>query len=167
MAYRVPPLLTPFAILSAVLALGATNVAVNKVTHTSEGRQITQVSSSVSESIPRADSSDQKRIVVRKTKIKNKIVLAQIRVLLRQVRRQRRIRRILIRKIPDKIVTRRQIARLQRKMTRLLISLVLVLLRIVMLLIRKIKIQQRKAVGPLPRMVDNNYRKEDHRCLVF
>ena len=55
MAYRVPPLLTPFAILSAVLALGATNVAVNKVTHTSEGRQITQVSSSVSESIPRAD----------------------------------------------------------------------------------------------------------------
>ena len=38
MAKRTPPLLTPFAIMSIVLALGATNVAVNEVTHTSEGR---------------------------------------------------------------------------------------------------------------------------------
>ena len=30
MAYRTPPLLTPFAILSIVLALGATNVAVKE-----------------------------------------------------------------------------------------------------------------------------------------
>ncbi|GAY73372.1 hypothetical protein [Lentilactobacillus kosonis] len=34
---RIPPLLTPFAILSISLALGATNVVVNKVTATNEG----------------------------------------------------------------------------------------------------------------------------------
>ena len=44
MAYRTQPLLTPFAILSIVLALGATNVAVNKVTHTSEGKAVEKVS---------------------------------------------------------------------------------------------------------------------------
>ena len=38
MAYRTPPFITPFAILSAVLALGATNVAVNTATGTSEGK---------------------------------------------------------------------------------------------------------------------------------
>lgn len=34
---RIPPLVTPFAILSICLALGATNVVANKVTGTSEG----------------------------------------------------------------------------------------------------------------------------------
>ena len=38
MAYRTPPFITPFAILSGVLALGATNVAVNTATGTSEGK---------------------------------------------------------------------------------------------------------------------------------
>lgn len=34
---RIPPLITPFAILSISLALGATNVVVNNVTSTNEG----------------------------------------------------------------------------------------------------------------------------------
>ena len=42
MAFRTPPLITPFAILSAVLALGATNVAVNTATHTSEGQVVSR-----------------------------------------------------------------------------------------------------------------------------
>lgn len=41
MAYRTPPFLTPFAIVSIVLALGATNVVVNKATNTSEGAAVT------------------------------------------------------------------------------------------------------------------------------
>ena len=47
MAYRTPPFITPFAILSAVLALGATNVAVNTATGTSEGKpKVERVSTS-------------------------------------------------------------------------------------------------------------------------
>ena len=38
---RVPPLLTPFAILTICLALGATNVVTNTVTHTQEGAKVT------------------------------------------------------------------------------------------------------------------------------
>ncbi|MDM7515801.1 hypothetical protein QUF07_03645 [Lentilactobacillus sp. TOM.63] len=38
---RIPPLITPFAILSISLALGATNVVVNKVTSTNEGTPTT------------------------------------------------------------------------------------------------------------------------------
>ncbi len=37
MGAKIPPLVTPFALVSLVLALGATNVVVNKATHTSEG----------------------------------------------------------------------------------------------------------------------------------
>ncbi len=37
MAYRTPPFITPFAIVSLVLALSATNVVANKVTNTNEG----------------------------------------------------------------------------------------------------------------------------------
>ncbi len=37
MAYRTPPFISPFAIVSIVLALGATNVVVNKTTHTVNG----------------------------------------------------------------------------------------------------------------------------------
>ena len=46
MAYRTPPFITPFAIVSIVLALGATNVVVNKATNTSEGAMVTKTSSS-------------------------------------------------------------------------------------------------------------------------
>ena len=49
MAYRTAPFITPFAIMSAVLALGATNVAVNTVTHTSEGKVRSSAVSSVSQ----------------------------------------------------------------------------------------------------------------------
>lgn len=38
MAYRPAPFITPFAVLSAVLALGATNVVVNRATGTVEGK---------------------------------------------------------------------------------------------------------------------------------
>lgn len=58
MAYRTPPLLTPFAILSIVLALGATNVAVNKVTHTTEGKAVEKVSSSSVSSISSSIDSE-------------------------------------------------------------------------------------------------------------
>ena len=47
MRKRTAPFVTPFAIMSAVLALGATNVAVNKVTHTSEGARVSRQGSSV------------------------------------------------------------------------------------------------------------------------
>ena len=40
---RTAPFITPFAIFSAVLALGATNVAVNTVTHTSEGKPKSEI----------------------------------------------------------------------------------------------------------------------------
>ena len=45
MAGKIPPLVTPFALVSLVLALGATNVVVNKTTHTNEGAKVTRVSS--------------------------------------------------------------------------------------------------------------------------
>lgn len=38
MGNRIPPIVTPIALLSVVLALGATNVAVNTATHTNEGQ---------------------------------------------------------------------------------------------------------------------------------
>lgn len=38
---RIPPLVTPFAILSISLALGATNIVANKVTSTNEGTPTT------------------------------------------------------------------------------------------------------------------------------
>ena len=41
MGAKIPPLVTPFALVSLVLALGATNVVVNKATHTSEGAKVT------------------------------------------------------------------------------------------------------------------------------
>ena len=37
---KTPPFVTPFALVSLVLALGATNVVVNKTTNTSEGAKI-------------------------------------------------------------------------------------------------------------------------------
>ena len=46
MGAKIPPLVTPFALVSLVLALGATNVVVNKATHTSEGAKVTSVSTS-------------------------------------------------------------------------------------------------------------------------
>ena len=45
MAGKIPPLVTPFALVSLVLALGATNVVVNKTTHTNEGAKVSRVSS--------------------------------------------------------------------------------------------------------------------------
>ncbi|MBM6940010.1 hypothetical protein H5975_00655, partial [Lactobacillus coleohominis] len=38
---KTPPFVTPFALVSLVLALGATNVVVNKTTHTNEGAKVT------------------------------------------------------------------------------------------------------------------------------
>ncbi|WP_279403589.1 hypothetical protein [Secundilactobacillus kimchicus] len=51
MAYRTPPFITPFAIVSVALALGATNVVVNTATHSNEGAPKTAVSSSLVESV--------------------------------------------------------------------------------------------------------------------
>ncbi len=61
MAKRTPPLLTPFAIMSIVLALGATNVAVNEVTHTSEGRARVSTVSSSSSSVESVSQSSESR----------------------------------------------------------------------------------------------------------
>ena len=44
MASKTPPFVTPFALVSIVLALGATNVVVNKTTHTNEGARVSTVS---------------------------------------------------------------------------------------------------------------------------
>lgn len=62
MAYRTPPIITPFAILSAVLALGATNVAVNTATGTVEGKpkvqSVSNATTSTSSSLFEESSSD-------------------------------------------------------------------------------------------------------------
>ncbi|KGH79611.1 hypothetical protein X281_08910, partial [Oenococcus oeni IOEB_0607] len=50
MAKRVPPFLTPPAIVSIVIALGAVNVVTNATTHTSEGAPDAKYSSSYSSS---------------------------------------------------------------------------------------------------------------------
>lgn len=43
---KTPPFVTPFALVSLVLALGATNVVVNKTTHTNEGAKVTTTTTS-------------------------------------------------------------------------------------------------------------------------
>ena len=43
---KTPPFVTPFALVSLVLALGATNVVVNKTTHTNEGAKVTTTTNS-------------------------------------------------------------------------------------------------------------------------
>ncbi|MDT6965809.1 hypothetical protein [Lactiplantibacillus pentosus] len=58
MAYRTPPFISPFAIVSIVLALGATNVVVNKTTHTVNGAK---ASSSVVKSSSATSSSAKKK----------------------------------------------------------------------------------------------------------
>ncbi|XIF19557.1 MAG: hypothetical protein AJITA_00214 [Acetilactobacillus jinshanensis] len=40
--HRTPPFVTPFAILSLIIILGASNVFENKVTHTNEGAPVRQ-----------------------------------------------------------------------------------------------------------------------------
>ncbi|WP_054700741.1 hypothetical protein [Secundilactobacillus odoratitofui] len=51
MAYRTPPFITPFAIVSIALALGATNVVVNSVSHSSEGKPTSSKVVSTSDSL--------------------------------------------------------------------------------------------------------------------
>ena len=58
MAYRTPPLLTPICDPVDRFGLGATNVAVNKVTHTSEGKAVEKVSSSSVSSISSSIDSE-------------------------------------------------------------------------------------------------------------
>lgn len=53
---RTAPFITPFAIFSAVLALGATNVVVNTATHTVEGKPKTEV---VEKTTPSQKTTDQ------------------------------------------------------------------------------------------------------------
>ncbi len=63
MAYRTPPFITPFAIVSIALALGATNVVVNSVSHAKEGKPVSsQVVSnnSVIDSTKQSSDSDSK-----------------------------------------------------------------------------------------------------------
>ena len=54
---KTPPFVTPFALVSLVLALGATNVVVNKTTNTSEGAKIVSTSST-SQSTSQKDDQD-------------------------------------------------------------------------------------------------------------
>ena len=49
---KTPPFVTPFALVSLVLALGATNVVVNKTTNTSEGAKIVSTSSTSQSTSP-------------------------------------------------------------------------------------------------------------------
>ena len=60
MANKIPPFVTPFALFSIVLALGATNVVVNHATHTSEGARVSSTSS-VSRRMDSDDSSSVSR----------------------------------------------------------------------------------------------------------
>lgn len=52
---KTPPFVTPFALVSLVLALGATNVVVNKTTHTNEGAKVTNTR------VDRRPADDQRR----------------------------------------------------------------------------------------------------------
>ncbi|MDU3492575.1 MAG: hypothetical protein E7F56_08085, partial [Limosilactobacillus fermentum] len=45
MPLNTPPFITPFALVSVVLALGATNVVVNKTTNTNNGAAVVSSSS--------------------------------------------------------------------------------------------------------------------------
>lgn len=63
MNYRTPPFITPFAIVSIVLALGATNVVVNKTTHTNNGAKATSSVINRSSSIEKYSSRDRKSVV--------------------------------------------------------------------------------------------------------
>ena len=66
---RTAPFITPFAIFSAVLALGATNVVVNTATHTVEGKPKTEVveKTTPSQEIDFSKPAGEKTEVVEKT----------------------------------------------------------------------------------------------------
>lgn len=103
MAYRTPPIITPFAILSMALALGATNVVTNSVTKTNEGApRVSSVSntssSSFSDDSKKKDSDDSSKKDSDSSKKDSSDIVAIRTALRMKVRRIRRARRLTVRR---------------------------------------------------------------------
>ena len=76
---RTAPFITPFAIFSAVLALGATNVVVNTATHTVEGKPKTEVVEKTTPSQKTPDQpTDKTKNISRMIKIRIKQIIKRI-----------------------------------------------------------------------------------------